>query len=228
MHGCCPGYTVFCGLRPRGQHAELLQLASEPGAVVRVEPRAPGCPPGWATPAASCRPARPRRGELTDADRHHLVGVRVGELAVEHLVVLTVVAEQQPLDLRELVAPAGAGCRACAPCRCGTSGPRSAPSRSAAAHRAGTGCGTGTGSGSAPRSRRRWTGRTPAARRERRDSLSYSTGIPGVAARACSLTTKVCQAASSGRGRAVTITVSSMSETMPNALRRHRPRTRRR
>ena len=39
--------------------------------------------------------------------------------------------------------------------------------------------------------------------------------MPGVVARACSLTTKVCQAASSGRGRAVTITVSSMSDTIP-------------
>ena len=49
-------------------------------------------------------------------------------------------------------------------------------------------------------------------------SRSYSTGIPGVVARACSLTTKVCQAASSGRGSAVTITVSSMSETTPNRV----------
>ena len=39
--------------------------------------------------------------------------------------------------------------------------------------------------------------------------------IPGVGMRACSLATNEFQAASMGRGRAVTITVSSTSHTTP-------------
>ena len=42
-----------------------------------------------------------------------------------------------------------------------------------------------------------------------------STAIPGTGWRACSFTTKEFHAASRGRGRAVTITVSSTSETTP-------------
>ncbi len=40
--------------------------------------------------------------------------------------------------------------------------------------------------------------------------------MPGTAMRACSSRTNVFHAASSGRGSAVTITVSSMSEIRPN------------
>ena len=42
--------------------------------------------------------------------------------------------------------------------------------------------------------------------------------MPGTAVLACSSRTNVFHAASSGRGSAVTITVSSMSETTPNFI----------
>ena len=42
-----------------------------------------------------------------------------------------------------------------------------------------------------------------------------STDMPGVGVRACSSSTNEFHAASSGRGSAVTTTVSSMSETSP-------------
>ena len=51
-----------------------------------------------------------------------------------------------------------------------------------------------------------------------RVSRSIITPMPGVAIRACSLTTKLFHAASMGRGSAVTITVSSTSVTMPKMV----------
>ena len=54
---------------------------------------------------------------------------------------------------------------------------------------------------------------------------SYSTAMPGVGVRACSFSTNVFQAASSGRGSAVTMTVSSMSETTPKGAAGSRTNT---
>ena len=49
--------------------------------------------------------------------------------------------------------------------------------------------------------------------------------MPGTAVRACSSSTNVFHAASSGRGSAVTMTVSSMSERMPKRTAGSRMRT---
>ena len=48
-------------------------------------------------------------------------------------------------------------------------------------------------------------------------SRSSSTAMPGTGRRACSSSTNVFHAANSGRGSAVTMTVSSTSETMPKS-----------
>ncbi len=48
-------------------------------------------------------------------------------------------------------------------------------------------------------------------------SSAYRSDIPGTGSRACSCTTSVWYAASSGRGRSVRSTVSSMSLTMPKS-----------
>src|SRR5688500_19261388 len=44
--------------------------------------------------------------QLADTDRRHIVGMLLHELAIDRLVVLPVVADQQPLDLRELAGQA--------------------------------------------------------------------------------------------------------------------------
>ena len=54
--------------------------------------------------------------ELPDADGAHVVGVLLNEVAVDRLVVLTVVTDQQPLDLGKLPRQPLQSCCACAPC----------------------------------------------------------------------------------------------------------------
>ena len=54
-----------------------------------------------AAEAAACKHCLARR-QLANADRRHIVGMLRHEVAIDRLIVLPVVTDQQPLDLREL------------------------------------------------------------------------------------------------------------------------------
>ncbi len=136
--------------RPAGvgwasQHLQLgerRELLHEPAAVRRPHPRVHRARLGV---LATTGEHRLLRRQLADRDRAHRGRVRVRELAVELLVVLAVVADEQPLDVGELAREPAAAASACAPCRSGRSGRAWGPSRSAACCRRGRGCARGTG-----------------------------------------------------------------------------------
>ena len=145
-----------------------------------------------------------------------LLGVLAREGRVDLVVVLTVVADQQPLARRGTRRRAAAGWRACAslPLRNQRScvGPPVGEEHRARREEV---------AAQEPDQRRR---DVPGAGREvddgrarvrRARAAPCSTAMPGTGWRACSSTTKEFHAARSGRGRAVTMTVSSTSETTP-------------
>ena len=80
-------------------------MGAEAGPIGRVDPRHRLVALGFdRRPAA--RQNRLARGEPPDGDGPHVVGVAANEVAVDAFVVLTVVADQQPADARELACEA--------------------------------------------------------------------------------------------------------------------------
>ena len=87
----------------RGQDAELGELLAEAGAVGRVHPWRAADLAVLLGLGASTGEHGLTGGQLADGDRGDAVGVLARELAVERLVVLAVVADEQPLEAGELL-----------------------------------------------------------------------------------------------------------------------------
>ena len=58
------------------------------------------------SPEAAAGQHRLARRQLADAHRRHIIGMLLHKLAIDRLIVLPVVADQQPLDLRKLAGQA--------------------------------------------------------------------------------------------------------------------------
>ena len=109
------------GLAGELEDLQLLQALGHAGAVGRVDPgdRGTGVVAVLGVAAGQHCLAG---GELADADGGHPVTVGLGELRIDGLVVLAVVAKEEPAHVRGTPWRAVPGSGACGPGRCGTSG----------------------------------------------------------------------------------------------------------
>ena len=81
-----------------------------------------------AAPAAAGKHCLAGR-QLTNAHRRHIVGMLRHEVAVNRLIMLTIVTNEEPFDLRKFARQALQIAAACARDRCGTSDQPWVPSR---------------------------------------------------------------------------------------------------
>ena len=91
-------------LRLRPQQVEAFEFVGQAGAVGGVEPGDVRAAADRVVAAGAAGQHRLAGGQLADADRPDVLGVPIREVGVDGLVVLPVVADEQPADLRELPA----------------------------------------------------------------------------------------------------------------------------